>query len=89
MKIKGKKIEAQDEEGEFEVCVQQLSYQAFENDLRSHFEPCGEILSARVLTKPDGKSKGTAFLKFGFKSAFNSALELDGSELCGRTIKVS
>jgi nucleolin len=88
LKIKGKKVE-QDEEGEFEVCVQQMSYHAFDNDLKAHFEQCGEVLSSRVLTKPDGKSKGTGFVKFGSKSAYTKALELDGSDLCGRPIKVS
>ena len=43
----------------------------------------------KVLTRPDGKSKGTGFVKFGWKSHYSKALELDGSDLCGRPIKVS
>lgn len=42
-----------------------------------------------MLTRPDGKSKGTGFVKFAWKSAYNKALELDGSDLMGRPIKVS
>ena len=38
--------------------------------------------------RPDGKSKGLAFVKFGKKSAFNKALELDNSEQFGRNINV-
>jgi RNA recognition motif-containing protein len=57
--------------------------------VKEHFEPCGEITSVRVLTRPDGKSKGTGFVKFAWKSAYNKALELDGSDMMGRPIKVS
>ena len=89
LKTTGKKINNEDEEGEFEVCVQQLSFHAYDADVRSHFEPCGSVLNVKLLTKPDGKSKGTAFVKFGWKSEYNQALELDGSELMGRAIKVS
>lgn len=42
----------------------------------------------KLLYRPDGKSKGIAFVKFGKKSAFNQALELNGSEQFGRPINV-
>lgn len=38
--------------------------------------------------RPDGKSKGIAFVKFNRRSALNKALELSGAELMGRQIKV-
>lgn len=38
--------------------------------------------------RPDGKPKGIAFVKFGFKSQFNAALELNGTEHYGRQIKI-
>jgi RNA recognition motif-containing protein len=52
------------------------------------FEPCGEILNLNLLMRPDGKPKGIAFVKFGFRSALNAALELTGTEHYGRQIKV-
>ena len=42
-----------------------------------------------MLTRPDGKSKGTGFVKFAWKSAYNKALLLDGSDMMGRPIKVA
>jgi nucleolin len=77
-----------DEEGLFEVCVRGLSFQAYDSDIRSLFETCGNVLEVKLLTRDDGKSKGTAFVKFNKKSAFNKALELSGSEHLGRSIIV-
>lgn len=77
-----------DEEGVFEVCVRGLSFQAYDSDIRSLFETCGNVLEVKLLTRDDGKSKGTAFVKFNKKSAFNKALELNGSEHLGRSIIV-
>lgn len=38
--------------------------------------------------RPDGKSKGMAFVKFGRKSALNKALEMNGYEHMGRSLKI-
>lgn len=78
----------EDEEGEFEVCVKGLSFQLFEDDIRAIFEDCGEVTNVKLLMRPDGKSKGLAFVKFAKKSAFNKALELNGSDQNGRSITV-
>lgn len=42
----------------------------------------------KLLTRDDGKSKGTAFVKFTKKSSFNKALELSGSEHMGRSLTI-
>lgn len=81
-------VDEADEEGEFEVCVKGLSFQAYEDDIKQLFESFGDILNVKLLYRPDGKSKGIAFVKFGKKSAFNKALELNGSEQFGRPINV-
>ena len=81
-------VDEADEEGEFEVCVKGLSFQAYEDDIKQIFEPFGEILNVKLLYRPDGKSKGIAFVKFGKKSAFNKALELNETEQFGRPINV-
>jgi nucleolin len=38
--------------------------------------------------RPDGKSKGIAFVKFGKRSELNAALELSGTEHLGRSLKI-
>jgi nucleolin len=38
--------------------------------------------------RPDGKSKGIAFVKFSKRSALNKALELSGTEHLGRSLKI-
>jgi RNA recognition motif-containing protein len=86
--IEEEKPAEDDEEGVFEVCARGLSFQAYDSDIRTLFETCGEVLEVKLLTRDDGKSKGTAFIKFSKKSAFNSALELNGSEHLGRNITV-
>ena len=80
--------EPADEEGTFEVCARGLSFQAYDSDIRTLFETCGNVQEVKLLTRDDGKSKGTAFIKFNKKSAFNKALELNGSEHLGRNITV-
>lgn len=41
-----------------------------------------------MISRPDGKPKGFAFVKFSTKSAFNKALELNGTDHMGRSIRV-
>ena len=41
-----------------------------------------------MLERPDGKPKGTGFVTFTTKSAFQKALELNGSDHMGRTLKI-
>ena len=83
-----KAVVADDEEGEFEICVKGLSFQAYEEDIKTHFEQCGEVLNVKLLLRPDGKSKGLAFVKFGKKSHRAQALELSGEEHFGRPLTI-
>lgn len=85
---KSEMVDENDEEGVFEVCVRGLSFQAYDSDIRDLFETCGEVLEVKLLTRDDGKSKGTAFVKFSKKSAFNKALELNGTEHLGRNLTI-
>ena len=65
-----------------------LSFQAYEDDIKELFENCGEVINCKLLLRPDGKSKGLAFIKFNKKSSFNKALELNETEQFGRNINV-
>ena len=61
-----------------------LSFNAYDNDIRELFEQCGDILHVNLLSRPDGKSKGMAFVKFSRKSAIAKAQELHMTEHMGR-----
>lgn len=65
-----------------------LSFNAYDNDVREIFDECGNVLNVKLLVRPDGKSKGSAFIKFSSKNSFNKALELNGMEHMGRTLKI-
>jgi RNA recognition motif-containing protein len=54
--------------------VQGLSFNAFDSDIRTLFDSCGEVVHVNLLMRPDGKPKGTAFVKFNKRSALNKAL---------------
>ncbi len=65
-----------------------MSFNAYENDIREIFDDCGNITNVKLLTKPDGKPRGLAFVKFSSKNSFNKALELNGIEHMTRTVAV-
>ena len=41
-----------------------------------------------MISRPDGKPKGFAFVKFSSKASFNKALEKNGEQHMGRAIRV-
>lgn len=73
-----KEEEQEDEEGEFEVAVQGLSFNAFDGDVRDLFSDCGNIINVKMINRPDGKPRGFAFVKFSSRNSFNKALEKNG-----------
>jgi len=71
------------------VFVGNLSYEATENEVKEHFESCGEISDIRVPTFPDsGRCRGSAFVTFASQDGVDKALALADSELLGRNLKV-
>jgi len=73
----------------FEVFVGNLSWSVTEDDLRQQFTPCGTIVRVKVLTSPDGRSKGAAFVGFDNAASVDAALNMAGTEFLGRQLKVS
>lgn len=72
------------------IYVGNLSYQTSSDDLHEVFGRYGEVTELKLIMDRDtGRSKGFAFITFGSVDAANSALELDGTQLDGRQIKVS
>ena len=72
-----------------EAFVGNLSYDAGEDELRQLFNACGNIIRVKILTGPDGRSKGVGFVGFDAEPGLEAALRLDGSEFMGRNLKVS
>ena len=52
------------------------------------FEKCGEVAQIKLLAREDGKSRGLAFIKFASKSAYEKALEFNGADFMGRSLRV-
>ena len=67
-----------------------LAWAADENDLREHFEQCGTVTYAKVVEdRETGRSRGFGFVEFETNDEAEDALaELNGTELCGRKIRV-
>jgi len=59
-----------------------------EDEIRAFFEEAGEVDRLKVLTTPEGDSKGVCFVTFGSEEQAQAALRLHGSNVQGRTITV-
>ena len=71
--------------------VGNLSFQTTEDELRSIFEPYGEITRLQVMTDRDtGRSRGFAFVELSDEDEAAKAItELNGKELDGRALNVN
>ncbi|KAJ4388761.1 hypothetical protein N0V93_006221 [Gnomoniopsis smithogilvyi] len=75
-----------------------LSWNVGENELRSHFEKFGSISDVHIPTKPDGTSRGFAFVEFSddqsndqsSESVMNEAIaQTHETEIDGRKVTVN
>ncbi|KYN22776.1 PREDICTED: RNA-binding protein 28 [Trachymyrmex cornetzi] len=48
------------------IVIRNLAFQVTEVNLKEHFAQYGEIEEIKILTKPDGKPAGVAFLQYNF-----------------------
>ncbi len=71
--------------------VGNLSFQTTEDELRSVFEPYGEITRLQVMTDRDtGRARGFAFVELtDDDEAAKAITELNGKELDGRALNVN
>lgn len=61
-----------------------------EEDLSREFQRFGQIMSAKVVKRPDGSSKGYGFVCFeGSKAAISAVSEMNGHNVTGKRLKVS
>nr|XP_043872675.1 RNA-binding protein 34 [Solea senegalensis] len=71
------------------VFVGNLSFEISELVFRRHFEPCGSVEAVRLVRdKNSGLGKGFGYVLFENADSVMLALELDGSALDGRSIRV-
>jgi len=68
-----------------------LSWNTNESMLRAAFEPFGTVTESRVITDRDtGRSRGFGFVTMDSPASAAEAIDkLDGSDLDGRTLRVS
>jgi RNA recognition motif-containing protein len=72
------------------IYVGNLSYNVDSDMLREHFSQCGSITEAKVIMDRDThRSKGFGFVTFSNKTDMLSALNLNGTSLDGRQMKVN
>jgi len=69
------------------VFVGGLAYEADEESIFNSFSECGAIADVRYPLK-DGEWKGCCFISYTTEEAADAAVQLNGSELFGRTIRV-
>jgi cold-inducible RNA-binding protein len=72
------------------IYVGNLSYQTTEGDLSNLFEQVGQVDSVNIINDRDtGRSKGFAFVEMSGEDAEKAIVQLNGSELDGRTLTVN
>lgn len=70
--------------------VGNLPYSVEEADLQKEFSSYGEIEEVVVIKdRETGRSKGFAFVTFATQHAAESALELNGKDMGGRSMRVN
>jgi len=91
---KGKKAESEDEEeeedGDKEIFVGNLAFSVVEDALYDLFAKYGEVTNVKLPTRPDGTSKGIAFVEFSTRGEAKKAIAgQNGKSLEGRNLKVN
>ena len=66
-----------------------LSYDATEEDVRSFFAECGEVVRVELERREDGKLKGHGHIFFRDAEAVKAAVGKSGQDLMGRWVKVN
>lgn len=71
--------------------VGSLAWATTDDTLKAHFEQCGAVASAKVITdRESGRSRGFGFVEFEDDAEGQTAIDkLNNSELDGRTITVN
>lgn len=73
------------------IYVGNLPWEATDEDLKSHFEQCGEVAKATVIRDQETqRSRGFGFVEMPNDEEADKAIKtLDGQELQGRALRVN
>ncbi len=72
------------------IYVGNLLYTVSSEDIKELFSEVGEVVYAKVMTRPDGKSKGFGFIEMSSEEEADAAIEkFDQFSLQDRPLKVS
>lgn len=76
--------------GNISLYVGNIAFSASKSALQKLFEPYGEVKSVRIMTdRQTRKPRGYGFVEMDDAGARAAIASLDGSEFCGRTLRVS
>jgi len=77
--------------GDLKVRVGNLSFEldGYDEDIKKHFEDCGEVKSVEMITRKDGTWAGVAILEFADEDSANNALKKNNEDYYGRKMTVS
>jgi len=71
------------------IFVGNLSWNTTTDMLKETFEPCGKVADVRIARKPDGRSRGFAYVEFETEESVKKALEeMTGTKVDGREINI-
>ncbi|KAF8075700.1 hypothetical protein N665_1072s0026 [Sinapis alba] len=71
------------------ISVANVHFGATKDSLSRHFNKCGEVLKAVIVTDPaTGQPSGSAYIEFTRKEAADNALSLDGTSFMSRILKI-
>ena len=72
-----------------QLWVENLPWELSDDELSSYFTPAGPLERCEVQRRQDGKSRGTAIVRFTSEADAKSAIDsIDGSDIGGRSIRV-
>lgn len=72
------------------IFVGNIPFNANEEELRSLFEPFGEVQSTQIITDRDtGKPRGFGFVEMSSEDGEKAIAALNGKDFLGRTINVN
>ncbi|GMH51649.1 hypothetical protein TL16_g01053 [Triparma laevis f. inornata] len=73
-----------------DVFVGNLAFETNDHVLRDTFSECGQVISVKMMTDNEGRSRGFAFVEFADpNSGLNAIRNMNGVELNGRNLRVN
>jgi len=83
-----KKVAVQDPSVNTTMHIRQLPWRSTYDEVYEYFKGCGKILSLELPVMNDGRSSGTAIIKFETNEECKKCLELDKADFNGRRLKI-